>query len=140
LLGRIRHGRIAGGGCLIALDRAPAVGRFFVEACNLMMRTMVWAAGSFVFCRADAFHAIGGFSTQLYAAEEIQFSQELKCWGHARGLGFAILHRQRHISSGRKFYLYSQGEIWRHIARGLLFPRSTLRDQKKLDLFYDGRR
>jgi len=140
LLRRIEQGHVAGGGCLIALDEAPPVGRFFIEVCNLLMRTLVWAAGSFVFCRADAFREIGGFSTDLYAAEEIQFSQDLKRWGTARGLGFALLHTQRHISSGRKFYLYSWAEILQDLFRGLVFARPTLRDKTKLDLFYDGRR
>jgi glycosyltransferase involved in cell wall biosynthesis len=140
LLHRIRQGHVAGGGCLVALDEAPPVGHFVMVLCNLLMRALVWAAGSFVFCRADAFREIGGFSTDLYAAEEIQFSQDLKRWGSARGLGFALLHRQRHISSGRKFYLYSWREILRHLFRGLVLTRPTLRDRTKLDLFYDGRR
>jgi cellulose synthase/poly-beta-1,6-N-acetylglucosamine synthase-like glycosyltransferase len=140
LVRRVQQGHVAGGGCLVALDKAPPIGHFFIEICNLLMRTLVWAAGSFVFCRADAFREIGGFSTELYAAEEIQFSQDLKRWGTARGLGFALLHTQRHISSGRKFYLYSWAEILQHLFRGLVFARPTLRDKTKLDLFYDGRR
>jgi glycosyltransferase involved in cell wall biosynthesis len=140
LLGRIRCGRLAGGGCVIGLDPAPPVGHFMIEICNLLMRTMLWAAGSFVFCRADAFRDIGGFSTQLYAAEEIQFSLDLKRWGRTKGLGFAILNARRHVSSGRKFYLYSPSEILRQFFRGLVLTRSTLRDQKKLAVFYDGRR
>jgi glycosyltransferase involved in cell wall biosynthesis len=140
LLHRITRGHVVGGGCVIALDEAPAVGRLLIELCNLGMRIWVWAAGSFVFCRADAFRDIGGFSTELYAAEEIQFSQDLKRWGKARGLAFAILNTKRHVSSGRKFYLYSWAEILRHLFRGLVFTRSTLRDHKKLDIFYGGRR
>jgi glycosyltransferase involved in cell wall biosynthesis len=140
LLRRIRRGRLAGGGCVIGLDPAPRVGHFLIELCNLGMRTMLWAAGSFVFCRADAFRDIGGFSTQLYAAEEIRFSFDLKRWGRTKGLDFAVLNARRHISSGRKFYLYSPREILQHLFRGLVFTRSTLRDQKKLDMFYDGRR
>jgi glycosyltransferase involved in cell wall biosynthesis len=140
LLGRVRKGCIAGGGCLIALDKVPGIGHFLMEICNLLMRILVWAAGSFVFCRADAFRDIGGFSTELYAAEEIRFSQDLKRWGRARGLGFALLHKQRHISSGRKFYLYSAQELLHHLVLGLIFARWTIRDQKKLAIFYDGRR
>ena len=85
------------------------------------------------------FREIGGFSTELYAAEEIRFSQDLKRWGKARGLGFAMLHRQHHVSSGRKFYLYSAKELRQHLVRGLLLAHWTIRDQKKLAIFYDGR-
>jgi glycosyltransferase involved in cell wall biosynthesis len=140
LLQRVRKGHVAGGGCLVALDIAPEIGHIVMRICNLLMRTLVWAAGSFVFCRADAFREIGGFSTDLYAAEEIRFSQDLKRWGRAKGLGFALLHRQCHISSGRKFYLYSPKELLQHLVRGLVFARWTIRDKKKLDIFYDGRR
>jgi hypothetical protein len=104
------------------------------------MRTMKWAAGSLVFCRKDAFQAVGGFSTELYAAEEIQFSIALKRWARNQGLRFAILTKHRHISSGRKFYLYSRGEILKHLFRSLVFTWWTLRDPRKLDIFYDGRR
>lgn len=140
LLCRVRKGRIAGGGCLVALDGVPKIGHFLMEICNLGMRILVWAAGSFVFCRADAFREIGGFSVELYAAEEIRFSQDLKRWGKARGLGFALLHRQRHVSSGRKFYLYSPKELLQHLVLGLVFARWTIRDRQKLGIFYDGRR
>jgi hypothetical protein len=40
---------------------------------NAISRAMRWAAGSFVFCEAGAFRALGGFSTELFAAEEIDF-------------------------------------------------------------------
>jgi hypothetical protein len=101
---------------------------------------MSWAAGSFVFCRKDAFEEIGGFSTDLYAAEEIDFSIKLKKWARPRRLRFAMLREQTHISSGRKFYLYSRGEILRLLLRSTLLLRWTIRDRKKLDIFYDGRR
>jgi len=104
------------------------------------MRVLLCAPGSFLFCRADAFRQIGGFSTQLYAAEEVQLSLALRRWGRSKGIRFAILHSPRHVSSGRKFYLYSRREIAGFLARALFLTRSTLRDQKGLAIFYDGRR
>jgi glycosyltransferase involved in cell wall biosynthesis len=139
LLHCIRRGRSAGGGCLVDLDVTPPGARALLVFWDFLSVANRWAAGSFVFCRADAFRDLGGFSTKLYAAEEIAFSEALKRWADRRGLKVAILRRQRHVSSGRKFHLYSRGEILSHGLRGLLLPR-TLRDRSRLDYFYDGRR
>jgi len=140
LLRCIRRGRAAGGGCLIGLDAMPPGAARLPDLWNLLSRTQRWAAGSFVFCRAEAFREIGGFSTALYAAEEIHFSEALKCWARRRGLPVVILHKQRHISSGRKLRLYSRAEIIRFVLRCALLPGVTLRDRGRLDIFYDGRR
>ena len=140
LLRCLRRGRVAGGGCLVDLDEAPPAGRVIVELWNFISRTMRWAAGSFVYCRADAFREIGGFSTAVYAAEELLFSRALKSWAQARGLGVVILPNHRHVSSGRKFRLYSRGEILGYVLRSSFLPWRTVRDRRKLDFFYDGRR
>lgn len=140
LLRRIRRDRCAGGGCLVGLDEAPLAGRAAIGVWNLLSRLMRWAAGSFVFCRAEAFRDVGGFSTELFAAEEIHFSEALKHWARERGQQVVILHKHAHVSSARKFRLYTGGEIVGLILRSLVFMRGTLRDPGKLDIFYDGRR
>jgi glycosyltransferase involved in cell wall biosynthesis len=139
LLRRIGRGGVAGGGCVVGMEGAPAAGRLFIELWNITSRLHKWAAGCFVFCRADAFRDIGGFSTELYAAEEIQFSWDLKRWADRHDLRVIILQDERHVSSGRKFRLYSRGEFLRHIWRSFTTP-STVRDPKRLEFFYDGRR
>lgn len=78
LLRCLRRGRCAGGGCLIGLEPWPPLGTALVRLWDLISCTMKWAAGSFVFARADAFRDVGGFSTELYAAEEIAFSEAVK--------------------------------------------------------------
>jgi glycosyltransferase involved in cell wall biosynthesis len=140
LLRALRRGRCAGGGCIVGLDEAPLEAHAFVAAWNLLSRAQRWAAGSFVFCRRDAFEQIGGFSVDLFAAEEIAFSMALKRWARTRGRQVVILSRQRHVSSGRKFQLYSRWEIVKLGLRGLLLPRSILRDRNRLGYFYDNRR
>jgi glycosyltransferase involved in cell wall biosynthesis len=140
LLRRVRGGRCAGGGCVVGLDESPRPVRAFIALWNLLSRARLWAAGSFVFCRRSAFEQVGGFSTELYAAEEIAFSEALKRWARPRRERVVILRDQPHISSGRKFRLYTGGEFLRLVVGGLLRPRSTLRDRGRLDIFYDGRR
>ena len=137
LLARIDEGTCAGGGCLVALDEGPPVGRFFVGFWNRLSITFKWAAGCFVFCRADAFREIGGFSLELFASEEVKFSADLKRWAKSRKLKFVIL-RSPHLTSGRKFSLFS-GREWARIGwRFFCAPRKSIRERQ--DLHYDGRR
>ncbi|HBL16236.1 MAG: hypothetical protein A2X36_17110 [Elusimicrobia bacterium GWA2_69_24] len=139
-LDAMENGRLAGGGCVIAFDDIPLHWRPVVTAWNLISRTLLWAAGSFVFCRADAFRETGGFPEELYAGEEIRLSQALKAWGRTRGLGFAILSRRAHLSSGRKAHLYGPAEFLSMLRVALRSPSKALRSRDGLDIFYDGRR
>lgn len=140
LLQCIRRGKDAAGGCEVWLDEPPAYVLPMLRLCNFLMRTMRWAAGSFLFCRRDAFLETGGFSTQLYATEEIEFSSRLRRWAGSRDLGFRILTDHFHVSSARKFKLHTRGEFFAFALRALFLLPWTIRDRKKLDYFYDGRR
>ena len=99
-----------------------------------------WASGALIVCRSDAFRDVGGFNQELYAAEEIGLSQQLKRWGRQRGLQFIILTRHPLETSSRKVALYSAHEVTGQILRVILHPRRTLQDKKQLSVWYDGRR
>jgi glycosyltransferase involved in cell wall biosynthesis len=130
-------GRVVGGGSLIDFDRKPWWGAAALTLWSGLSRVMRWAAGSFVFCRADAFREVGGFPPELAAAEEVGLCMALKRWGSARGLGFTILTASRHVSSGRKFYIYAPRELL-----GMLWAvaRNGLGDNAAVRYLYDGRR
>lgn len=99
-----------------------------------------WAAGSLLLCRAEAFRDVGGFSTRLYAAEEVDLSRRLKRWGRTRGQRFIILRRHPLVTSNRKLVLYSGRELGSQLLRLMLRPLRALRDPKALSIWYDGRR
>ena len=99
-----------------------------------------WAAGSFIVCRADIFRALGGFSEELFAAEEIDFSRRLKRLVRPQNLRFTILREYPLRTSNRKLRLYSTAELAGQTIRLLLRPRRSLRDRAGLDVWYDGRR
>ena len=65
----------------------------FIPLWNGISRLNRWAAGSFVFCEATVFRALGGFSQELYAAEELEFSGRLKKLALERKKKVIILHR-----------------------------------------------
>ena len=131
----IAGGRHVGGGATMRFDEADWLGRGAVAVWNATSRIMRWAAGSFVFCKAEAFRAIGGFSTELYASEEIDFSRRLKRLGR-----FTILHRHPLRTSGRKVRLYSKREYFRLLLRIVVSGGRALKRREDCFAWYDGRR
>jgi hypothetical protein len=101
---------------------------------------MRWVAGSFVFCDAAAFRAVGGFSQALYAAEEVDLSRRLKRLARQRRQRIVILHRHPLLTSARKAKLYTPREMTRFMARTIVRRGRTLRSQEECFAWYDGRR
>lgn len=136
----IRDGRVMGGGSVLKMEKVPFPLTLLIDLWNGLSRLLGWAAGSFIFCRADAFREIGGFGLEYFVAEEIDFSIRAKRWARERGNRFTILHRHPLLTSGRKVRLYSRGEMLRALWRLLRHPRRFIRDRALCHLWYDGRR
>ena len=92
--GRRRRRRDAG-------FQRPAWGPPLFAVAGWLMRTAGWAAGCFMFVRADVFRRVGGFDERYFASEEIHLSRAVKKHGR-----FVIL-RERVITSGRKGRLFT---------------------------------
>ena len=135
VLGAIESGKYVGGGCTVAMPGARLVVRTWVGVWNALSRVGRWAAGAFLFCEASAFRAIGGFSEQLFASEEIDLSRRLKRLGR-----FVILRRHPLITSGRKTELYGWREHAQFLLRWLLSGGRNLRRREGCWIWYDGRR
>ncbi len=133
-------GRVAGGGCVVAIDGLPWWARPTVAAWNAWSRLARVAAGSFVFCEAALFRAVGGFSLEFYAAEELDFSKRVKLAATAQNRTFTVLSGVPHVSSGRKFQKYSALQMTGYLARAIFGYRKLVRSKEQLDFFYDGRR
>ena len=140
LVERINSKRFIGGGCIVRFDTNALIGRLFLWIWTPISCVFKFASGSFLLCRRDAFEELGGFSQEIFAAEEIEFSRRLKGWAKPRDMGFFILTSHPFITSGRKWRIYSFREIFIHVFRSLFATRSTIRDRNKLPFFYDGRR
>ncbi len=140
VLQRIGTGRVLAGGCTVAfpirrIDVAAAIGFW-----NALSRALRWAAGSFIFCEAAAFRDIGGFSEELFASEEIDFSRRMKRLARKRGKSFEILHRHPLLTSGRKLQLYRTRDFVRFMAKTLWSGGRALRRREDCAPWYDGRR
>lgn len=129
-----------GGGATVAVDIDDAVARAWVSAWNCLSRTLKWAAGSFIFCEAAAFRELGGFSEDVYAGEEIDFSRRLKRLARRRGQRMIILHRHSLRTSERKARLYTLREHLAFMLKTLLLGGRNLRSRNACHLWYDGRR
>jgi glycosyltransferase involved in cell wall biosynthesis len=140
LLALMAAGGVVAGGATMRMQAVPLSITLGCRLWNLISRLCGWAAGAFIFCRRDAFRAVGGFGLEFYVAEEIDFSRRIKRWGASRGLGFAILKAHPLLTSGRKGSLYSQREIGSLLFTMLRHPRRFFRDRRLLGLWYDGRR
>ncbi len=137
---RIEKGRVVGGGCTIAMDGGGTAVRVLSGVWNRLSRLSSWAAGSFVFCEAAAFRAVGGFSVELFASEEIDLSKKLKAHGRKAGKRFTIISEVSLLTSSRRASMYSTREHLRFMARMLRSPRSAVTSREGSKVWYDGRR
>lgn len=137
---KMESGHYLAGGVTVKLDEGPLIARTVAAGWSRLSRIMKWAAGSFIFCRADAFRKVGGFSLELFASEEIDFCIKLKKLAKSEGKRLIILHKHPLITSGRKLKLYSKGDHFRFLLRGVFRPSSTIRNREACQIWYDGRR
>jgi glycosyltransferase involved in cell wall biosynthesis len=139
-LDEMRSGTCLGGGATVACETRDPLARFWLAFWNALSRMARWAAGSFVYCDAQAFRELGGFSPELYAGEEIDFSRRLKRFARSRGRKLVILHRHPLLTSDRKVRLYSVREYFVFLAKFVFLGRRALRSRDACHIWYDGRR
>jgi len=107
VLSLVESGKVVAGGSIIASDSPiPRTAERCVQFWNWLSRSLRLAAGCFVFCRRDAFDAVGGFSDKVYAGEEIFLSRQLKRWAKKHQLLFRIITEHPVETSPRKLYWY----------------------------------
>jgi glycosyltransferase involved in cell wall biosynthesis len=136
----IRQGRCIAGGSTVRVATRNVAARAIVAWWNATSRIARWAAGAFIFCEAETFRRIGGFSEEWYAAEEIDLFRRLKREARRMRRRIVILHRHPLVTSARKARLYTLRETLRFYV-GLFVTRGrALRTPEGTFLWYDGRR
>ena len=130
----VRGGAI-GGGCAIRYSgRIPAYLRVFIPIEVWFAQKMRIAFGCFLFCTREAFEAVGGFDTTIYATEEVTMSLAL----HRQGR-FVCL-RECVLTSGRKLRTHSTVEWFIQIYRITFARNRYIRDRHAMDVWYGERR
>ena len=136
----IAGGRCLAGGSTVKLDGDHPKANWVVALWNFLSRRCRLLAGSFIFCEAEAFRAVRGFSQELYAGEELELSQKLKRLAKERGKEIVILHRHPLMTSARKVHLYSTREHLWFLVKATFAHRKMLTSRDACFTWYDGRR
>lgn len=136
----ITSGKFVGGGATVKLDEFFLGMSFFTGLWNLTSRVRQWCAGSFIFCEAQAFRAIGGFSPELFVSEELDLSKRLRAFGRTRRQRMIILHRHPLVTSARKMRLYKQRDYLRLLWRLFRTKGAAVKHREACHIWYDGRR
>ncbi len=136
---QISSGRCLAGGSTVRMDEKHLVAGFATWLWNCASRMGRLLAGSFIFCETAAFRKIGGFSNELFAAEELELSGRLRKLARETNRTIVILHRHPLITSARKMRLYTLRDHLRLLVR-VLFNRRALTHREFCTLWYDGRR
>ncbi len=137
---QILGGKCLAGGATIRLDEHYLPAAVITWMWNRASRFLKLLAGSFIFCDTAAFRKIGGFSNELFAAEELELSKRLKKLARETGKQIVILHRHPLVTSARKVKLYTAREHLRFFLRAVFNQRRTLTSRDAAHLWYDGRR
>jgi glycosyltransferase involved in cell wall biosynthesis len=137
---QILGGQCLAGGCTLRLDEYYLPAEIITGLWNYSSWFLKLLAGSFIFCDAATFRKIGGFSHELFAAEELELSKRLKKLARETGKRIVILHRHPLVTSARKMKLYTAREHLRFFLRAIFNQRRTLTSREEAHLWYDGRR
>lgn len=122
-LALLRSGTCCGGGTLLNFDsQLPFLADRLARLWNWISRKNKLAAGSFIFCLAQAFFETGGFDEKTFAGEEVFLSRRLINWGKKHNMLFTILSDHPVVTSGRKFHWYSSAQIALLLLLFTVFP------------------
>ncbi len=137
---QIAGGRCLAGGSTVRMHSEVGWGQALCRLWNWLSLRRHLLAGSFIFCDAAAFRAVGRFSEELFASEELELSRRLKKRAAQQGKAVVILDRHPLLTSDRKVHLYSRWEWLTFLVRVALGLGRPLRRREACSQWYDGRR
>jgi len=130
----IGKGAVGGGAMVRFEDDASLATRAITRCLMEMFRLLRSAAGCFIFCRRNDFHAIGGFDERYFASEEVWISRAL------RKRGKFVMVRHPVTTSGRKIRMHGLGGLLWQMLRVTVRGFKGVQRREGLELWYDGRR
>ncbi len=136
----IESGQCLAGGSTVRLDERYFVAGIITHLWNLTSRWKRFLAGAFIFCEVKTFRKLGGFSHELFCAEELELAQRLKRLASETGKHVVILHRHPLVTSARKMRLYSPWDHLSFLFRAIFDTRRAMGSRESAHMWYDGRR
>ena len=133
VLDHLKDQRYIGGGTIIWPERF-SLGIFFslLTVAPYVIKRGV-SAGMFWFSR-ETFDAVGGFNEVLLSAEDIDFGQRLKAFGHTKGRMYGTIRRNGITTSCRKFDQFGDWYLFRNPR--LVKEIFTGKNKRATDHFY----
>jgi glycosyltransferase involved in cell wall biosynthesis len=129
------NGAVGGGAPPRLEGPVPLYVRIFVLWLSVLMRIASLSGGAFMFCKREAFDAVGGFNEQLFGAEDAAFSAALQLEGR-----FVILWK-RVLTSGRRARTMSGLRMLWFFIGTAFFPSRTLKIRSQVEgMWYDSNR
>jgi len=133
----------------VEIDEVLATGRYIAGASGVrmerwspgivatwcLMMPMVFAMSmdtGVVFCRREDFETIGGYSSERYFAEDVEFLLSLRKLGRTRRQRLVRLRRSKAIASTRKFDRHGDWHYFRLVAEVL---GDMIRDPKAVSRY-----
>ena len=80
------------------------------------------AAGAYICVLKECYDAVGGFSENVYASEEIWFSKKCKKWGKRNHKVFKVIDDIKIVTSGRKTKMFSTFHLYAAMIFFMFFP------------------
>lgn len=142
LLGKISKINVLGGGALVYMKTNGLISFLTLHIWRCISRLFLWAPGSFIFCQRDLFRSLGGFSTEYFASEEIDFSKRMKRAAKQQKKENAriVILKNPIQTSNRKLYLYSLRDYFKLVVSYLRHGEAVLKKKETLPIWYDGKR
>jgi glycosyltransferase involved in cell wall biosynthesis len=137
---QIQGGRCLAGGSTVRLDHDSLHVQIGMRLWNGLSRWRRLLAGSFIFVETAAFRKIGGFSQELFVAEELDLSVRLQALARERRRDIVILRQHPLRTSARKLHLYTIREHLGFLLRAAFKRKATLGSREACGPWYDGRR
>ena len=134
----MERAEVIGGGAVVTAGAMPFWGRVGLGGWNCVSRVFKLPAGSFIFCRARDFRELEGFSTKLFAAEEIEFGLRLRRQAWRQRQRVRIIRHPPLLTSNRRIQA-----PWAMLAFVLIAALTlglSLRWRGGCGMWYDGRR
>jgi cellulose synthase/poly-beta-1,6-N-acetylglucosamine synthase-like glycosyltransferase len=129
------NGAVGGGAPPRLEGPVPLYVRLFVLWLSVFMRIASLSGGAFMFCKRDAFEAVGGFNEQLFGAEDAALSAALRREGR-----FVILWK-RVLTSGRRARTMSGLPMLWFFVGTAFFPSRMLKNRSRVEgMWYDSNR
>jgi glycosyltransferase involved in cell wall biosynthesis len=129
------NGAVGGGAPPRLEGPIPLYVRLFVLWLSVLMRIAGLSGGAFLFCKREAFDAVGGFNEKLYGAEDAALSAALRREGR-----FVILWT-RVLTSGRRARTMSGLPMLWFFVSAAFFPGRTLKNRSRVEgMWYDSNR